>query len=550
MTDRSNSENSARAAVRSALSRRDVLRMGAAALPAGLMLPAWLTAEAATAPSTFDFYIGPQGSDSNSGTVNAPWAISSLRTASGNFSQLGGKRIGLLPGKYDVSDLMQNDPVVGALQVPGGSSSSPTYLASCDSSGKYSPRTATLDAKGSSGLFGGGVGRGAGVWDGPIIAHTGQYPKNYAVSNLVIDGLVLTGFSYKAIRIGGASSGDGPSGITGVTIQNCELTGGGHNSGDITDNTSAIWIDGCVGAVVSNNYIHNNIGFSAASGDHLNAIICWQSQGTVIQYNTCVNAGSVYGKEVANQGTNVQYNYIDVSMYSVPATAYGIQDFTGANTNGLTQTTNIHHNIVITSGFGIGRATLSDNYGFSTPVNVYNNTIVGKSGAYTALWLTCEDSGVLKVYNNIYTGVGDGSGYKSFLTDPKAPTVWDFNLVKASGMSWALRQNATLSNVIGTYSSTSAFASALSSNGGIGGAESHSVVNDNPGFVGSGSFASAYQLSSSSPAKGAGRTNGTSAGSACDMGAWGNGATQVGCNFAGGAGGTSTVPMAPALTVS
>jgi hypothetical protein len=149
------------------------------------------------------------------------------------------------------------------LQFPGGTSGTPNYIGSSDSSGHYSPRTATLDARTSAGAYGGGVSTGPGVWDGPIISDAGLYPAHYTTDYLTIDGLVPTGFSYKAIRIGGASSGDGPSGITGITIQNREFAGGAHNAGDALDNTAAVWIDGCIGATVTNNLFKNNLGIVA-----------------------------------------------------------------------------------------------------------------------------------------------------------------------------------------------------------------------------------------------------------------------------------------------
>jgi len=112
-----------------------------------------------------------------------------------------------------------------------------------------------------------------------------------------------------------------------------------------------------------------------------------------------------------------------------------------------------------------------------------------------------------------------------------------------------LRQNGGLSNTLASYTSPSAFGAAIASNGGIGGAEANSIVGT-PGFVGTGTFAALYQLTASSAGKGAGRIGGSSAGGATDMGAWGNGATQIGCNFTSGSTSTNPVPNAPTLSVS
>jgi hypothetical protein len=558
MTDRSRSMIYTRGSNGVGVSRRDVLRMGSAIGAAGILLPSWMTANAQSV-TTFDYYVSPTGSDSNPGTLASPWAITSLSLFShtaknvANCNLTGGKRVGFLPGTYDVSGLMFNDPVSGALQMIGGSSSASTYWASSDASGNYSPRTATLDAKGASNLFGGHVG-GSGVWDGPIISHVGHYPTTYAVGWAIIDGLRLTGFSYKAIRVGGLSSGDGAAITNPVTIQNCEVTGGGANVGDGLDNYAAIWIDGTINcATVTNNYVHDTLswhyynGNGSMSQDHLNAIILWgfgaSNRGSVIQYNTVVNAGSIYGKEGGVQGSIVRYNYNDCSMYT--SGAYGIEDFTGnaQGVTGLTDTTSIYNNIILCPNFGIqGVGTLSNAAGFETPVHIYNNTIImngGGSGTPAAIWVisTPAGAGGQQVYNNIVQGQG-------VTTNPSAPSIWDYNLYSGSP-KWALMSNSNLASQTASYSSASAFASGLASNGGISGAEAHSI-SGTPAFLGTGTFAALYQLTAASPGKGQGSTTGTSSGQATDMGAWGNGATQIGSNFAAG----SAIPNAPSLTVS
>jgi hypothetical protein len=569
MTDRSRSKSSARGLMDRIVSRRDLLRMGGAMIPAGILLPAWLTAGAQTT-STFDYYVSPTGNDANPGTVAQPWAITSLSLRSYNSNNVAnclkqaGKRVGFLPGTYDVSGLMYNDPVSGALQLIGGTAGANTVWASSDANGNYSPRTATIDAKGKSGLFGGHIASGPGTWDGPVISHTGSYPSNYATGYAVIDGLRVIGYSYKGIRVGGASSGDGPRITAPVTIQNCEFTGQGWNSGDYTDNMVSVWIDGCTGAVVSNNYLHDNLGQGGtSSADHLNAIIFWTCIDCTAQYNTCVASGSIYGKEVANQGSIIQYNYVDASMYTLNSTA--IQDFTGANTAGLTHTTIIRNNILITQGgtagggCAIGWPTLSNNYGYSTPVKVYNNTIIctGNSGP-VVVWATEQAGGsgmqAFQWFNNIYVrgnATGSWNGFGNFYTNPGAPQVWDYNLVPTSGTSWTLYQNGALTTALVSYQSAAAFSAGLAANGGISGAEAH-TISGVPTFVGAsgGALAKQYQLSSTSPGKGTGSSNGTPSGSACDMGAWGNGATQIGCNFTAGSTASTPVPMAPTLTVS
>jgi hypothetical protein len=559
MTDQNRSRIGAGKAVHAGISRRDVLRAGATIIPASFIVPAWLTASAATTGTTFDFYISTTGNDANAGTLTAPWAITSLTLFTKNANNVancratGGKRIGFLPGTYDISALYYNDSSTGALQCIGGTSSATTYWGSSNSSGNYSPRTATIDGKGASGLYGGGV------YEAPMVAQTGMFPSTYATGWTTIDGLRFTGFSYKGVRIGGASAGDGPSGITGILIQNCEFFGGGFNSGAGVDNCVALWIDGTIGAIVTNNWFHDTTGHTANSEDHLNAITVWgptqgpatTTQGTVITYNTVVNAGSVFGKEGKIQGSTIAYNYIDVSGYTVGG--YGIEDFTGATTSGMTQTTTINNNIILMGNcVAIGQPTLENTSGWSTPLTVYNNTIIGAVAAPVVGWVTevggSAGIGQVSWYNNIYDSGGHSGSfdnYGNYYLNPAGPKLWDYNLSPASGCSWTLYNNAGLSSALASYTSPSAFAAGLSSKGGINGAEAHSVSGA-PTYVGTGVNAAKYQLAAGSLGKGTGSKNGTSSGASTDMGAWGNGATQIGCNLVSGA----EVPGTPKLTIA
>jgi hypothetical protein len=528
-----------RARVTSSSSGSTAVNCVVVASPSGIQDTFTATTLVASA-SSFDFYISTTGSDSNPGTLASPWAITSLTRNTvnannvANFNATAGKRIGLLPGTYLIGPMMHNNSNGGALQIIGGSSGSPTYLGSSDSSGHYSARTATISAL-NAGVYGGFAGHS---YNGPMLAHTGTATGSisYATNYITIDGIVFTGFSYKAVRIGAASSGDGPGSVLGVTVKNCEFTGNGHAVGDATDNTDCLWLDNTISALVTNNYFHDNRGTDGSSSmDHMDGVICWGCRGTVIQFNTLVNSGTIYGKEDANQGTTVQNNYIDVSMYTASSTAAGIQDFTGAPTGSLTQTTIFRYNVVLSSGWGIRGATLSNNYGWTTPVEIYNNTFVLTTAAvtpYPTAWVTSQGSANLKFYNNLYTGAADASGYKSFRTNPGAPSVWDYNLYPSTGMTWALSANATLSSTLGTYTTRATFASAIASNGGISGADANGVAANDPVFTGIGSLADAYKLGTGSPALNAGKTGGTSGGSTRNIGAWDGTQTQIGCNLA------------------
>jgi hypothetical protein len=309
---------------------------------------------------------------------------------------------------------------------------------------------------------------------------------------------------------------------------------------------------------VSNNYIHDNIGTSgAASGDHINAIICWGlgaiNNGTVIQYNTCVNTGNIYGKEGGNEGVTVQYNYIDESMYT--AAACGIQDFTGLPNTGLTAPSTIRNNIVLMHGGTAGSreclggiSTLNGiTTGWQTPVAIYNNTVINTAGAGALVGYTqCQPSsaalGGLQYYNNIYVNQGSAgslNGWGNYRTNPQALALQDFNLNPASGVTWVLSQNANPGTQIagGSYTSYAAFATGLAANGGISGAEAHSITGV-PTFTATGNLSAKWQLTTGSVGHLAGRVGGTTAGAAIDQGAWGGTdvntglpIAQIGCTF-------------------
>src|SRR5579863_9641682 len=112
------------------VTRRTLLKQGVyATLSAATASIVTRVASAQSASSaSFDFYISPTGSDSNSGTLDQPWAITAINTRRGDYA---GKRVGLLDGTYNVHALCQAAPSwsSSALAVNGGSSStSPTII--------------------------------------------------------------------------------------------------------------------------------------------------------------------------------------------------------------------------------------------------------------------------------------------------------------------------------------------------------------------------------------------------------------------------------------
>lgn len=495
----------------------------------------------------FDFYISTSGSDSNPGTLVSPWAITSLSLTSHNANNIAnclstsGKRVGIIEGTYNVSGIIPGDKVVGPLDFVGGSVGASTYIASCDTNGVYKARAAIITAKNGGGQYYNGL-TGLPNATGPVIGHDGTYPQTYTVGYLTIDGLKVTGFTYKAIRIGNRSSGDGPAQLLGIRVVNCELYDG-DATGLATDNVCALWLDNSVGAYVGNNYIHDVIGPGGAlSADHTNSIIVWgerisgpPTSGAIIEYNTSVRAGNIYGKELGIAGIDIRFNYTDGSSYT--SNFYGTQDWTGYASAGLTGTTKIHENIFVGPGRGLAiYPTLTFSGGTTTAFELYNNTIVMASGAtifeYIHVNALSAADGLLKCYNNIATGPVDGSGRKSFVVNAHAIGVWDYNMWLPSGMTWSVTPD-TLGDVQDPFTTLAGFQAKIVTNGGIANVDSHGV-GATPSFI-STTGSTPYKLTAgtagSASGSSPGSTNGTTGGSACDMGAWGLGATRIGCNF-------------------
>ena len=261
---------------------------------------------------TLNYFVSPTGNDANAGTsVSAPWAITSLMTSSPNFTKTTAKNIGIMPGTYNISAQMAaNGNVVGAFQIDGGTVANPTMYAACDASGNYLGAAGYNAGTGMTGWIitvktsGGAYNAGQNYpKNGPILAHIS--PAH--LSHIVVDGLTFTGGAYKGIRVGGASSGDGPNGVTGVLIQNCVFTDFSA-IGLGNDNFGMVWIDGYIDTspvIVQNNYFHDNLSSVVNSADHLEAVFSFgkagagsaPAQGIIVQNNTVIRSGGVwYGK--------------------------------------------------------------------------------------------------------------------------------------------------------------------------------------------------------------------------------------------------------------
>jgi hypothetical protein len=172
----------------------------------------------------------------------------------------------------------------------------------------------------------------------------------------------------------------------------------------------------------------------------------------------------------------------------------------------------------------------------------YNNTFVGVPNNSVGAFVRFGAPSTISFYNNIISRTSTG-GRGDVNTSASALALIDYNCYPSAPML-GLTPNGSTGYPSSLLSSLVAWALALLTTSGK---DAHSITG-NPQFAASGSGPAYYQLQSGSPCKGSGSTNGGSGGSPTDMGAWGNGATTIGCSFAPGA--TAVVVPNPPQIIS
>jgi hypothetical protein len=504
--------------------RRDVLRGGTAAIAAAVAgsLAPW-RAFAQTSSGSFDYYISPTGSDSNAGTSASPWALTAINTKRGTYA---GKRVGVLPGTYNCASLVGGSYTgsfdTPAFSIAGGTSSSQTVIQSTV------PRGAILNGGASSGNNPNGQ---------PLIGTIGGVA---GAGYITLDGFEIKNCYNRAVSLG-QQAGASFSGtrLLGLVVQNCYV----H---DITNsiagaNTTAITFYSSQGALIQNNYITNIFdNTSRASG-----IEIWTSVQTVTQFNTVVSVSpqhiaGIQHKNSSQHSNTIRYNYVDMTRSGAGGT-YGLNmddDGDGTTTSSAYNNIVIADNVAKDANMDVGNYPASLNH-----QDWHNNTFVGIPNCSVGSWIRFGAPSTIKFYNNILQR-GTTGGRGDVDTSASALSLIDYNCYP-SQPALGLSTNGSEAYPTVLITSLASWSAALPS--GTVGKDAHSIT-ASPGFVAAGSGAAYYKLQSGSPCIGKGSSNGTSTGSATDMGAWGNGATQVGCNFALGA--STTVPDAPVLTVS
>lgn len=452
---------------------------------------------------SFDFYISVTGSDSNSGSLAAPFAITSLQDSNANNSKFAGKKVGLIAGTYSLSTLQSgsqpNDYQHPILHLPAGTLSSPTYIASCNSSGVYTPRVAVLN------------------WAGSTTTNSVIGQNLSQGGNWTIDGLTITGSSTCAQGTTGASCkqiGYYPSGTAGpVTVQNCDM--GNMNILTISSgsNDGCIFMQGHTNAVIRNNKFHDVQ--KTADVNHGHGFIEYSAVGTLFTQNSVINCCTGIDGKVNDNGCLIAANYFYNCGTTDPNAAV-IQGYDGAQNTILG--TNTFRNNVFDSNIGpTKKIDASSTNAINQPLLVFNNTVYDtRTGGHDMWDLRASLASAIAFHDNIMvtTAMTSSAGNGRLALTSGDVSGCDFNCYSFSNQSAGWGLSGATQNTFALWKTASSL-------------DAHSVA-ASPVFSGGtivpGGGAAQFNLGSGSPCIGTGT-------SGINMGAWDGTVAQIGCNF-------------------
>ena len=495
--------------------------------------------------ATFDFYISTTGSDSNPGTLASPWALTAINT---HWSTYAGKRVGIIAGTYDCLALNggsytvnANDYERAAFEIQGGTSGSPTYIGSCDTSGNYSQLAAILNGNSNYATN--------NTYGMAIIGHNGI--SGQSMGYVTIDGLQVLNSTLQAINAGRAL-GIGLDNLPGIVVKNCyvDTCVFGNQGGD---NPAGILLQNLTGGLIQNNYVTgvSYVGFQRASG-----IQVYWSTGTVMEYNTVVGVDDTMVNGVSYKDTSQSNNTQRYNFVSMPV---ALGSGTNANPIGTDEDggyLHVYNNLAIAQGGAVpyvGGSPSPDPPTYTQ--NWYNNTIVGISaGAWeNGVWRS-GTAQTLSFYNNVLQRTAGASGSRGDLSmSLTAGNVVDYNLYPSNSPEFSLTTGGgTFPTISHTYTSLSTWQSGIAANNpSCIGQEAHSTTAQDSTFYGgstaifvggSATSPSSYKITAGAPGSASGShpgsSNGQTSGTAIDMGCWGGTdvntglpIAQIGCNF-------------------
>lgn len=409
--------------------------------------------------ASFDYYISPTGSDSNSGLLGSPWAITALWTKASTYA---GKRLGILDGTYsgyNGSNYNGNDVAHIIPASAGGTASVRTIVQSVNARG------ATLNGAGGNA---GGSNTRAKV----VLLVQAPYTT---VGNLTVREGVYFGMQVNASNVS----------ILGNHCHRIDRVA--YGDGGVDNEAGIALSNNSNGAYVAHNYCHDIV---TGDGTHESGILMYHGTNSIIEYNECEDAECGVQPKDDCGGTIVRYNYLHNLTRPLQ---YGTN-------NGFAVT---YNNNVIVGWTQNGYSR--DNYAEAAGTAFFNNTfIVSQSGAAGVLILNTTSA--VAFYNNLIMRVGGSSNSYGDMnaSGSSAFSLSDYNLYGTT---------ATLHSPAGTPRTFTAYKAQ------IGNLDVHSQQ-ANATFVSGGSGPYAYKLDTGSNGLGDGSSDGTTGGSAVNVGAF------------------------------
>ena len=452
---------------------------------------------------------------------------------------------------YQISGMTGLNGQTGTISNAGGSAGAWTYTV-----------TLTVDPSSlgtwTSGSFQFAYVNYPNIPNGYGVANAVGYGTNQQVtggsrvaSNVTIDGLVITGVFGRPVFFYSSTA----YGLTGITLQNCDIY---DCSGPENDNTGGPYFENTTGTQIVGNCIHD-IGYGLRQVDgafDIAGLWIWQSKEHYVARNTIYDCGVCAFFKSGPQGSYVfTQNMLECDpLY--PSACFRDGSESDDTLSGLTSV--ITHNIMMPHGSQAWYGIMSD----SGSNDIYDTTFAFNtiySSEAGAQGINCENGGpasypvgqIVGHYCNIYDMSRNGA----------LNYLGDFSILAVSQSSTSPYGFTTLSCTLSDYncfdgttstavcmvSAYAAKGSPFTPNGSMTlpawqaatSFDTHSA-NGTPTYQGAltnlnHTNPTGFKLVAGSTfsATGAkpGSTTGTTAGAPTDMGAYGNGNTQVGCGF-------------------
>jgi hypothetical protein len=441
-----------------------------------------------------DFYIGPSGSDSNSGlSTGAAWAITAINTKRATYA---GNTVCLMDGTYDLLDAF-------------GTAHWDTYLGGDNFNGNILSVGATGDGTAGNPTIITAVTRWGAILD--MGYNQISCPaSNRNTGTLGPDGDWIEFRNFKIVNAGYAAMNINNSDdilVDGVWVDS-QL----HNPCTVTNSNSASFLNyNTAERVTIRNSRTSNCG-APGDGDRHGSIIGFNMRSWVIENNEFLTddttqADAIHVKNNLNHSITYRYNY-----------QTGKIKWEG---NQAGQTSYINNNVIIAN-----RPIWIQ--GAPETINIVNNTLVARDSGYSSGsnggLIGRDISGLVNSYNNIAVPFNNSAwhwkAYNYSSTSGDRGTI-DYNSVAFNGSN---KFNASVGSGSPSYTTLAAWTAATSH-------DSHGFEGTSYSFAGGtpDNPAEAYELGGGSIAIGMCKSDGTTGGTDVDCGAWGNfGTTSYG----------------------